>query len=99
MGFKERVYRATKRIPKGKVFTYKMIALAIKNPGACRAVGNSLNKNCNKKIPCHRVIKSSGEAGNYSRGQKEKIKLLKNEGIKIKNNRIQNLKKVLTCLK
>ncbi|MFH0890986.1 MAG: MGMT family protein [Candidatus Liptonbacteria bacterium] len=42
-----RVYRATRKIPRGKVATYAQIARAIGHPRACRGVGNALNKNPN----------------------------------------------------
>lgn len=91
--FKEDVYRVIKKIPRGKVATYKAVARAVGRPGAYRAVGNALNKNLRApKVPCHRVVKSDGKIGGYAGGVKEKIKLLKKEGIQIKNNQI-NLKK------
>ncbi len=78
-----------KKIPKGKVLTYKKIAKLAGSPRAWRAVGNILNKNPNLKlIPCHRVIKSNGRIGGYKYGTKKKIALLKKEGIIIKNGKI-----------
>jgi O6-methylguanine-DNA--protein-cysteine methyltransferase len=50
-------------------------------------VGNILNKNKNKKIPCHRVIRSSGEIGGYNKGSQKKAYLLKREGVVIRNRR------------
>ena len=70
--------------------TYRQVAEAAGSPFAWRAIGNILNKNQSSKIPCHRVIKSNGLIGGYKYGQKRKIKLLKNEGIKIKSNKIIN---------
>jgi len=87
MNFTEKVYELCKKIPKGKVSTYKDISLQL-NSKAYRAVGNVLNKNKSKQVPCHRVIKSNGEIGGFARGTKNKIKLLKKEGIIIKNNKI-----------
>ena len=47
------------------------------SPEAYRAVGSILRKNLNRAIPCHRVIKSNGEAGQYNGGEKEKeLKLI-----------------------
>ncbi len=95
MDFNEKVLSLTKRIPKGKITTYKAIAQKL-NSKAYRAVGNVLNKN--KKliiVPCHRVVNSDGCLGGYSRGIKEKIKLLKKEGIEVKNNKIINFKEKL----
>ncbi len=95
MKFAEKVLKYLKKIPKGKVTTYKIIAEKL-NTKAYRAVGNALNKNKTPfRIPCHRVVKSNGELGGYSRGIKTKIQLLKKEGIKIKNNKIESFKERL----
>jgi methylated-DNA-[protein]-cysteine S-methyltransferase len=93
--FAQQVYRLTKRIPKSKVSTYKEIARALKNPNASRAVGNALNKNpYAPKVPCHRVIKSNGEVGGFAGGTKQKIAILKKEGIIINKEKV-DLKKYL----
>ncbi|MEM0465563.1 MAG: MGMT family protein [Candidatus Pacearchaeota archaeon] len=90
--FNERCYEILKRIPLGKVVTYKDIADAL-NSRAYRAVGNAMNKNKNLVvIPCHRVVCSDGSIGGYSKGFKRKIFLLRKEGVEIKNNKI-DLKK------
>jgi methylated-DNA-[protein]-cysteine S-methyltransferase len=86
--FAERVYKATKEIPKGKVSTYKDIANAL-NSKAYRAVGNALNKNpYAPKVPCHRVVASDGALGGFATGIKKKIELLKKEGVIISNKKI-----------
>lgn len=77
--FKDRVLRVVERIPKGRVLSYKQVAEFAGSPRAYRAVGNIMNKNRNPKVPCHRVIKSSGEAGGYNGGTEKKIRLLKKE--------------------
>jgi methylated-DNA-[protein]-cysteine S-methyltransferase len=90
--FSEKCYDILKKIPKGKVTTYKAIANKL-NTKAYRAVGRAMNKNpYAPKIPCHRVVNSNGELGGFASGLKNKIKLLKKEGIKIENNKI-DLKK------
>lgn len=86
--FKDLVFEKTKLIPKGKVTTYKIIALAIGKPRAARGVGNALNKNCDSKIPCHRVVRSDGAVGGYNKGTAAKIELLKKEGIKIIHKKV-----------
>jgi methylated-DNA-[protein]-cysteine S-methyltransferase len=87
--FSKKVLNCCKQIPKGKITTYKKIAISIGQPNASRAVGNALNKNPSLvRIPCHRVVKSNGEISSYALGQKNKISLLKKEGIKIKNGKI-----------
>jgi O-6-methylguanine DNA methyltransferase len=78
--FQEQVYKIVKKIPKGKVMTYKEIARAINKPRAYRAVGNVLNKNTDPNIPCHRVVRSDGKIGGYRKGVKKKMELLKKEG-------------------
>lgn len=95
MNFKEKVFLEIKKIPRGKVSTYKIIAIKIKNPNSFRAVANALNKNNDfGNVPCHRVVRSNGFVGGYVKGQKAKILLLKKEGIIIKNNKI-NLERYL----
>ena len=78
--FTEKVYAVVRKIPKGKVLTYKQVAEKAGSPQASRAVGNVLNKNYDTGIPCHRVIKSDGTLGGYNRGVETKEKILKAEG-------------------
>ena len=87
--FQNKVYKLCKKVPKGKVTTYK--AIANKMGMKCyRAVGQALNKNpYAPKVPCHRVINTNGNLGGFASGIKNKIKLLKKEGVKISNNKIQ----------
>ena len=95
MTFSENVLELTKKVPKGKVTTYKIIAEKL-NTIAYRAVGTALHNN--KKpiiIPCHRVVNSSGFVGGYGKGIKKKIELLRKENVKIKNKKIQDFEKVL----
>ena len=78
--FKEKVYNIVKKIPRGEVLTYKEIAEKIGSPKSYRAVGNALNQNINKDIPCHRVIRSDGKIGGYNKGSFKKRQILKGEG-------------------
>jgi methylated-DNA-[protein]-cysteine S-methyltransferase len=83
------VYEIVKRIPRGKVLSYREVAGLAGYPKAWRAVGNALNKNPNlKTIPCHRVIKSNGRIGGYRYGAKRRASLLKKEGVIIKKRRV-----------
>lgn len=87
--FEEKVYKVVRKIPRGKVTTYQVIAKAIGRPKAVRAVGNALNKSPGMpKVPCHRVIRSDGSVGGFASGPKKKIVLLIKEGVKIKNKRV-----------
>lgn len=87
-GFQTRVYEVVRSIPKGNVMTYKEVARQAGHFKAWRAVGNILNKNRNSKIPCHRVIRGDGKVGGFNRGTRNKIVLLRKEGLKIKKTRI-----------
>jgi len=78
--FQEKVYEIVRKIPRGKVLTYKQVADRVGNPKASRAIGNILNKNMDPMIPCHRVIRSDGTTGGYNRGASRKIDILKKEG-------------------
>ncbi|HHE76777.1 MAG TPA: MGMT family protein, partial [Candidatus Parcubacteria bacterium] len=86
--FQEKVYSVVKRIPKGSVLTYKKVAEMAGSPKAWRAVGNILNENKNPEIPCHRVICSDGRVGGFNKGNKKKIRLLKSEGVAVKNGKV-----------
>ena len=88
MDFKEKVYKFTGKIPKGKLATYKSVAMAVGRPRAYRGVANALAQNFDPKIPCYRVVRSDGFVGGYNRGIPKKKQLLWSEGIEIKNNRI-----------
>ncbi len=84
--FQLKVWNYLKTIPKGKVKTYKEVAIGIKMPKAARAVANACAKNpYAPKIPCHRVIRSDGGLGGYSGpgGIRQKIRILRSEKVKI----------------
>tara|TARA_B100000131_G_scaffold254286_1_gene248568 strand:- start:165 stop:521 length:357 start_codon:yes stop_codon:yes gene_type:complete len=84
--FQLKVWKYLKTIPKGKVKTYKQVAISIKSPRSARAVANACAKNpYAPKIPCHRVIRSDGALGGYSGrgGIKQKLKLLRSEKVAI----------------
>ena len=72
------------KIPKGKVKTYKEVAIGIKMPKTARAVANACGKNpYAPKVPSHRVIRSDGTLGGVADpgGSSSKKKLLKKEGL------------------
>jgi O-6-methylguanine DNA methyltransferase len=77
--FTKTIYKIVQTIPKGHTMTYKQVAELAGRPGAYRAVGNILNKNFDKAIPCHRVIRSDGKTGGYNRGAIRKRDILKEE--------------------
>ncbi|HLC49864.1 MAG TPA: MGMT family protein [Candidatus Nanoarchaeia archaeon] len=100
--FNEKVYSLLRKVPKGKVTTYKILAEAL-GTKAYRAVGQAMR--CNPyapKVPCHRVVASNGSIGGFMGSQnpkskevKKKIMVLSKEGVKIKNNKIINFEKIL----
>lgn len=90
--FNQRCYELLKKVPAGKVTTYQDLAHAL-GTRAYRAVGNAMNKNPDSfltkgDVPCHRVVKSNGEIGGFASGPEDKIKLLKKEGVKIENGKV-----------
>jgi O-6-methylguanine DNA methyltransferase len=79
--FKEKVIEVVRKIPRGKVLTYKEVASRAGNPNASRAVGTIMSRNFDKKIPCYRVIRSDGKMGGYNKiNGPSKLILLKKEG-------------------
>lgn len=92
--FQEKVYEVLKRIPRGRVTNYGLIAKAIKS--GPRAVGNAVGSNpWPLFVPCHRVVPINMTVGNYSMisspGQKNspvKMTLLDREGIRFQGEKI-----------
>ena len=78
--FQNKVYKCICKTIYGDTTSYGEVARAIGSPRAYRAVGNALNKNpILIVIPCHRVVKSSGEVGGFREGLKNKNFLLELE--------------------
>ena len=66
-----------RKIKYGQKVSYGMIAKIIGNENAVRAVGTANSKNpLPIIIPCHRVVRSDGQLGEYSGGIKKKSILL-----------------------
>ncbi len=91
--FYKRVYEMARKIPCGKITSYKILAEKLGCKKGARAVGQAISKNPFLIIiPCHRVIKSNGEIGRFGLGEDFKKFLLKLEGIKeAENGRILSL--------
>jgi len=91
--FSERVWEVIKRIPEGRVSTYKEVALAL-DCRAYRAVGGALNRNpFAPVVPCHRVVSSDGSLGGFASGCADKIRILKREGVLVKGNKVVDFDK------
>ena len=100
MTFSQKIYSLLKKVPKGKVTTYKELANAL-NTKAYRAVGQAMKNNpYAPKVACHRVVASNGTLGGFNgektgRAIERKKKMLRSEGIEFEKNKIKEFKKVL----
>lgn len=75
--FQLKVWEALLKIPMGGLNTYAGIAQKIDAPNASRAVGSAVGDNpVAVLIPCHRVIKSTGEFGQYHWGATRKSAII-----------------------
>lgn len=73
----KKVYAALLGIPLGEVRTYVWLARKVGKPRHSRAIGQILKRNPFPLfLPCHRIIKSSGQIGGYAFGTKTKKQLL-----------------------
>jgi len=78
--FQLKVWKALLDIPVGDVTTYGAIATKLGDPKASRAVGAAVGANpVSYLIPCHRVIRASGELGGYAWGIERKKVMLRRE--------------------
>jgi AraC family transcriptional regulator of adaptative response/methylated-DNA-[protein]-cysteine methyltransferase len=75
--FEESVWAALRRIPHGERRSYQQIAAAVGRPTASRAVAQACAHNTVAVlIPCHRVVRQTGELGGYRWGVERKQALL-----------------------
>ena len=82
--FQLKVWKTLLEIPFGRLTTYGNIASKLCNPNASRAVGTAIGDNpVALLIPCHRVIRSSGELGGYHWGLTRKAAIIGWEAAKI----------------
>ena len=74
------VWRYLQKLPYGEVRSYSEVAQAIGRPSAVRAVARACASNSVALlIPCHRVVRGSGELGGYRWGLQRKRVLLDTE--------------------
>ncbi|XP_041364650.1 methylated-DNA--protein-cysteine methyltransferase-like isoform X2 [Gigantopelta aegis] len=72
----------------GQTISYGGLAKLCGNANACRAVGHAMGTNPVQLVmPCHRVVQSNGNLGNYAWGKRNSVKqwLLVYEGAVEKN--------------
>jgi len=97
----KKVLKLLMTIPKGRVTTYREIARALGNINLSRAVGNAVRDNPYPiKIPCHRVVRSSGEVGGFGgevtgENVARKVELLREEGVLVDGTGRIDLRKYL----
>lgn len=80
--FQIQVWRALINVPPGTRVSYGQLATALGRSGGHRAVANAVAANpIAVLIPCHRVIRASGEFGGYRWGAARKAALLAHEAL------------------
>ena len=96
--FFELVFEVARQIPKGRITSYGAIAVCLGAKSSARMVGWAMNgaERIKPKIPAHRVVNRlgilSGKHHFSPPGMMEK--LLKKEGIKVKNDQVVDFKKI-----
>src|SRR5258705_8856512 len=96
--FFELVFEVARQIPKGRVTSYGAIAACLGTKSSARMVGWAMNGagRVRPKVPAHRVVNRlgilSGKHHFSPPGNMEK--LLKKEGIKVKNDQVVDFKKL-----
>jgi AraC family transcriptional regulator, regulatory protein of adaptative response / methylated-DNA-[protein]-cysteine methyltransferase len=75
--FQIKVWETLLKIPVGQLSNYGEIAKSLQNPKSSRAVGSAIGSNpIAFLIPCHRVIQSTGNFGQYHWGSNRKIAMI-----------------------
>lgn len=75
--FQIQVWRALLTLPLGSLATYQDLAHRLGNPKAARAVGTAIGANpIAYWLPCHRIIRASGDIGGYRWGPGRKAAML-----------------------
>jgi methylated-DNA-[protein]-cysteine S-methyltransferase len=95
MSFTTDCHKLLRKIPKGKVTTYKIIAEQL-GKKSYRAVGKAMGANRDiPATPCHRVVKSDGTIGGYAFGVEKKIALLDSENVEVVDGKIINFEQII----
>lgn len=93
----QRIYEVVRKIPKGKVMTYKQVSIAA-NVATPRVVGFALHVNRDpQNIPCHRVVFATGKLtpGYAFGGEDVQRKKLEEEGVFFTNDQLVDLNRSL----
>jgi methylated-DNA-protein-cysteine methyltransferase-like protein len=78
--FERRVATVVRRIPRGRVASYSMVADRVRRPGAARAVGSALARGLT--VPAHRVVTADGR---LVRRWPDQSRLLRDEGVSVRD--------------
>jgi len=75
--FQIKVWEALLKLPPGKLVSYEFLAESLKKPQAVRAIASAVGKNpVSYLIPCHRVLRKSGNISGYRWGAARKKALI-----------------------
>jgi len=96
ISFFDKVYEVAKLIPYGRVTSYGAIANYLGAARSARIVGYAMNGSHGKDVPAHRVVNRKGllTGKHHFEGTNLMQQLLESEGVKVKDNQIQNFKNV-----
>ncbi len=87
--FQIKVWEALLSIPEGRASTYGALAKQIGFSGSAQAVGGAVGDNpIAYIIPCHRVLKATGEISGYRWGVERKRAMLAYEAIRQETNNV-----------
>lgn len=82
--FQLKVWQGLREIPFGEVRSYGALAKSLGHPGAARAVGTAIAANTLAYlVPCHRVVRATGETGQFRWGDALKERMLAWEALEI----------------
>ena len=75
--FQLKVWQALLGIPTGSMVCYEELGGLVGAPNSSRAIGSAVGRNSIAYlIPCHRVIRKSGNLGGYRWGEPRKSAIL-----------------------
>ncbi len=96
LSFFDKVYEVAKLIPYGRVTSYGAIAKYLGAPRSSRMVGYAMNGSSRKDVPAHRVVNRNGllTGKHHFDGTNLMQQLLESEGVKVKDNQVQDFKKL-----
>lgn len=96
LSFFDKVYEVAKLIPYGRVTSYGAIAKYLGAPRSSRMVGYAMNGSSGKDVPAHRVVNRNGllTGKHHFEGTNLMKQLLESEGVKVKDNQVQDFKKL-----